>query len=67
MNKSKQKQDHGHTLTPEIFKATIADIINEFGALKLDDEPVVDVLVSHGRTYEVGPRALERIREVESL
>jgi hypothetical protein len=67
MNQAKQKEEYGHTLSPEIFEATVADIINEYGALKLDDEPVVEVLVNQGKAYEVGPRALERVREVESL
>lgn len=59
--------ERGHSLSPDIFETLVEDIIIEFGALRFEDEPVVDVLLCRGHAYEFGTIALARVREVEGL
>ncbi|SFP86167.1 hypothetical protein [Tranquillimonas alkanivorans] len=59
-------EECGHSLSPRVFRAAIADIINEFGALRREDEPVQEVLLNDGHAYEMGSRAMAYIRELEA-
>lgn len=60
-------EERGHSLSPDIFETLVEDIVREFGALRFEEEPVVDVLLCRGHAYEFGATALARVREVEQL